>query len=49
MTHYWTAKAIVQRIGLRDARRVPYLINRAVGQSASPPRDADGLYHHPLS
>jgi hypothetical protein len=28
MTHYWGAKAIVQRIGLRDARRVPYLIKR---------------------
>jgi hypothetical protein len=28
MMHYWGAKAIVQRIGLRDARRVPYLIKR---------------------
>ena len=28
MEHYWTAKAIVKRIGLRDARRVPYLIKR---------------------
>jgi hypothetical protein len=28
MTHYWGAKAIVERIGLRDARRLPFLIKR---------------------
>jgi hypothetical protein len=28
MTHYWGAKAIVQRIGLRDATRLPHLIKR---------------------
>lgn len=28
MNHYWGAKAIVERIGLRDARRMPYLIKR---------------------
>jgi hypothetical protein len=28
MTHYWGAKAIVQRIGLRDATRLPDLIKR---------------------
>ena len=28
MMHYWGAKAIVERIGLRDSRRLPYLIKR---------------------
>lgn len=28
MTHYWGAKAIVERIGLRDATRLPHLIKR---------------------
>lgn len=28
MTHYWGAKAIVERIGLRDATRLPSLIKR---------------------
>lgn len=28
MTHYWGAKAIVERIGLRDTRRLPFLIKR---------------------
>lgn len=28
MTHYWGAKAIVERIGLRDPRRLPFLIKR---------------------
>ena len=29
MTHtYWGAKAIVERIGLRDSRRLPFLIKR---------------------
>ena len=28
MTHYWGAKAIVERIGLRDATRLPHLIKQ---------------------
>ena len=28
MQHYWGAKAIVERVGLRDTRRLPFLIKR---------------------
>lgn len=28
MNHYWGAKAIVERLGLKDARRLPALIRR---------------------
>ena len=28
MDHYWGAKAIVERLGLKDARRLPVLITR---------------------
>lgn len=28
MIHYWGAKAIVERLGLKDARRLPVLIKR---------------------
>jgi hypothetical protein len=38
MIHYWGAQAIVQRIGLRDARRVAELV-RTVGLPAFLRRD----------
>ena len=42
MKHYWGAKAIVERIGLRDPRRVPYLIKR-YGLIAFLRRDSDHI------